>query len=164
MPTNDRRFSRFINLLSSRPVGALAVGTLALIFLGCMSLSFGGLSIGCRTEPDGTVCEEGKVELHPGKPLDVYYPAPYASPPNLELTEDAEKCEILEQHSDHFRVQVRGQYNACLHWKARGLRGGPPISAPTVVVPSPPTSVPPPKEGELPAPVPLPASTLERAP
>jgi hypothetical protein len=154
MPQNNHFLRRSLRILTSRPVGALAGGTLVLIFLGCMSLSFGGLSIGCRTEPDGTVCQEGKVELHPGQSLDVYYPAPYASPPNLELTGDTDKCEILEQHADHFRLVSRGTSNACPQWHARGLRGG--FVSPAVLVPSPPATVPPPNDDK---PIPLPAPT-----
>ena len=152
-------WKRASQILLSRPVGALAGGTLVLIFLGCMSLSFGGLSIGCRTEADGTVCQEGKFELNPGSPLDVYYPAPYTSPPNLELRGDTEHCEIVEQDADHFRVQTRGQAKLDLHWKARGQRGAVVLPPSKLMTPSPPPAVPPPKEGEPAAPVPLPAPT-----
>ncbi|HEY7157155.1 MAG TPA: hypothetical protein VH575_24590, partial [Gemmataceae bacterium] len=101
---------RLGRVLLSRSVGALAGVVIVLIILGCMSLSFGGLSIGCKTEPDGTVCQEGKVNLHQGQELDVYYPVPYTSPPNLELSGDADKCEIVEQKADHFRIRCKDPF------------------------------------------------------
>jgi hypothetical protein len=150
--------TRLGRLLLSRQMGALAGAILILIFLGCMSLSFGGLSIGCKTEPDGTVCQEGKVSLHKGHELDVYYPVPYASPPNLELTGDCDKCEIMEQKADHFRIRCNDSCDATPNWQARGVRRPPPEITPTVVVtpPAPPPAPPPPSNS---APVPLPAPT-----
>lgn len=146
---------RLGRVLLSRPVGALAGVVIVLIILGCMSLSFGGLSIGCKTEPDGTVCQEGKVSLHQGQEFDVYYPVPYASPPNLEISGDSDNCEILEQKADHFRIRCKGAADAAPHWQARGLK--PPAAAPTVIVTPPaPPAVPPPTEG---APIPLPVPT-----
>jgi hypothetical protein len=153
-------------MLLSRPAGALGGGVIVLIILGCMSLSFGGLSIGCKTEPDGTVCQEGKVSMHRGQELDVYYPVPYASPPNLELSGDADKCEIVEQKADHFRIRCKDPCDATPHWQARGLRCPPPAPTPTVIVtpPASPPAPPPPTNDSPPATIPLPAPTPVQTP
>jgi hypothetical protein len=149
--------TRLGRVLLSRQVGALAGTVLLLIFLGCMSLS-----IGCKTEPDGTVCQEGKVSLHKGQELDVYYPAPYASPPNLELSGDCDKCDIIEQKADHFRIRCNDPCDATPHWQARGLRCPPPGTTPPVIVtPSAPPPAPPPTND---APVPLPTPTPAQNP
>jgi hypothetical protein len=149
-------------MLLSRQVGALAGTILILIFLGCMSLSFGGLSIGCKTEPDGTICQEGKTSVHKGEELDVYYPVPYASPPNLVLCGSSDDCEIIEQKADHFRIRCKGPFDRTPQWQARGLRCPPPGATPTVVVtpPAPPAAPPPPTNGgSVPLPAPTPVQT-----
>ena len=140
-------------VLLSRQASALAGTILILIFLGCMSLS-----IGCKTEADGTSGQEGKLSLHHGQEIDVYYPAPYAAPPNLELSGDCDKCEIIEQKADHFRIRCNDACDATPHWKARGLRCPPAVTPPSVLVaPSaPPPAPPPPTNG---SPVPLPTPT-----
>ncbi|MGH7169376.1 MAG: hypothetical protein ACRELF_05865 [Gemmataceae bacterium] len=118
----------------TRPVGAAAGAVLILIFLGCMSLS---IKIGCKSEPDGTTCQEGKVYLREGQELDVYYPIPYASLPNLELSGDDDDCVIIEQKADHFHIRYNGTIYAKPHWKARGLRCPQPAAIAPVIVPPP---------------------------
>jgi hypothetical protein len=142
--------------LLSRRVGALAGFVLALIILGCMSLSFGGLSIGGRTEADGTLCQEGDVKLRVGQEQDVFYPIPYASPPNVELSGDMDHCEIVDQKADHFRIRNPSGGQACPHWHARGVKACAPT---TVIVASPPArpagTPPAPPPPVLPAPTPV---------
>jgi hypothetical protein len=152
---------RTVRLLLSRPVGALAAAVLVLIILGCMSLSFGGLSIGCRSEPDGTLCQEGDVKLLAGQDQEIFYPIPYVSPPNLELSGDVDHCEIIEQKPDHFRIRNPKGATSCPHWRARGLRASVPppavfVTAPPAASSGPPTEVPPPTSTPLPPPKPLP--------
>ena len=144
----DSLMARIGRGVLSRPVGILAGSITLLIFLGCMSLS-----IGCRTEPDSTTCQEGKVSLRKGQELDVYYPIPYASPPNLEINWDADECEIIEQKADHFRIRCKRQCEATPHWKARGLKCPPPGTTPTVIVAPP---APPPSTNSPPSPLPPP--------
>ncbi|HEY7428396.1 MAG TPA: hypothetical protein VH682_29455 [Gemmataceae bacterium] len=160
-PSAETGRIRLGRVILSRPVGALAGAATVLIILGCMSLSFGGLSIGCKTEPDGTVCQEGKVSMHQGQELDVYYPVPYTSPPNLVLNGDADKCEIVEQKADHFRIRCKDPYDATPHWQARGLRCPPAAITPTVIVnpPVPPPVPPPTNNSPVPLPVPIPVQT-----
>jgi hypothetical protein len=149
---------QFVDKLLSAPVGAVAASIMLAIIMGCMSLS---MSIGCKTGPDGTTCQEGKVSVEDGQELDVYYPIPYASPPNLEISGDSESYQIIEQKADHFRIR-----NQCVNrryqwnWKARGSKC-PPGAAPTVIVtpPSPPPVPPPPGGPPIPLPQPTPVQT-----
>jgi hypothetical protein len=161
-PLATSRRRRAARMLLSRPVGALAGATFVLIILGCMSLSFGGLSIGCRSEPDGTLCQEGDLKLLAGQDQEIFYPIPYVSPPNLELSGDVDHCEIVEQKPDHFRIRNPKGATSCPHWRARGLRAAPTppavfVTAPPAASYGPPTDVPPPTSTPLPAPKPLPA-------
>ncbi|HTU18773.1 MAG TPA: hypothetical protein VMG10_11990 [Gemmataceae bacterium] len=123
------------------------------------------MSIGCKNAPDGTTCQEGKVKLRPGQEFEVFYPIPYASPPNLEISGDTESCEIIEQKADHFHIRYKGTLFANPCWKARGVKClPPPGAAPTVVV-TPPASPPPPPPPATNGPaVPLPAPTPVQTP
>lgn len=141
-------------IVLSRPVGVVAGALMLLIFLGCMSLS---IKIGCKPEPDGTTCQEGKVYLRQGQEVDVYYPVPYASPPNLELSGDSDNCEIIEQKADYFHIRYKGSIYAKPHWKARGQKCLPPGVAPAVIVPPP--SPPPSNDSPSPLPPPTPVQT-----
>jgi hypothetical protein len=141
------------SVVLSRLVVILAGVFFLAIVLGCMSISFGGLSICSRTEEDGTFTQEGDVHLLSGQERDVYYPASYASPPNLELSGDVGLCEIVEQRPDHFHVRNLGP-GASPHWKARGVRNSPV----QVIVPAA-SPTPPPLTGPtLPPPAPVPVS------
>jgi hypothetical protein len=89
------------------------------ICLGCMS-------IGGRTEyvthDDHSSTQSGQATLRGGQELEVYYPAPYAHPPNLELEKGAEdSAVVVEQKADHFRVKNTGLWSRTVSWKARGV-------------------------------------------
>jgi len=111
------------------------------IVLGCMSLSIGGRQGGSSCE-EGVSEQSGEVRVSAGRELDVYYPVPFASPPNLTLADDCDHvvqvegrpdnfdCVLLEQQSDHFRVKNVGKFSGVLTWKARGLKA---VAPPTVV-------------------------------
>jgi hypothetical protein len=132
----------------------LAGGCFLAIVLGCMSISFGGLSICSHNEEDGTFTQEGDIHLRKGQERDIYYPACYAAPPNLELSGDVDRCEVIEQRPDHFHVRNPGPFDASPHWKARGMRN----SAVQVIVPAG-SPAPPPLSGPtLPVPTPVPSS------
>jgi hypothetical protein len=105
---------------------------MVLIFLSCMSFSIGDRS---AESPPGTnpLVQEGEVTVLPGTEQDVYYPIPYASPPNLTIKDFAKECEIVAQEPDHFRIaNANGTHGGFFEvkWKARGLRG--PAKAATV--------------------------------
>jgi hypothetical protein len=110
-------------VLFSRPAGLLAGVFVTLIILGCMSISFGGRHY---ASTDGTIVQEGEVRLSPGAEQVIYYPAPYASIPNLELTSEADYMQIVEQHEDRFRVRNTDRhFRRKAQWKARGVRTHP---------------------------------------
>jgi hypothetical protein len=123
-----------------RLAGILSGVSLLALFLGCMSLS-----IGDRNNDADVLDQSGKVCLKRGEVQDVYYPIPYASPPNLEVDwMDADACEILEQRADHFRIVMKaGTSPFGVKWKARGVKA--PVVVPAAASPCPPpTEAPPP--------------------
>jgi hypothetical protein len=138
-----------------RAAGALSLAALAVIVLGCMSLSFGGRNYTTHlVEDDGLLCQEGKVKLGCSEERAVYYPIPYASPPNLDVSAGIVEVAVLDQKPDHFRVRwapgISSGPPPLVCWKAKGLRRvAVPCAAPVTI----PETVPPPKLPELPAPV-----------
>jgi hypothetical protein len=142
------------HVLFSRPAAAVAAATVALIFLGCMSIS-----IGCRTaeeakscaDDSGVLTQEGKVPLYVGGRQTIYYPIPYASPPNLELHDPHHYYDITEQKEGYFILCCSGftgfwQEAQAVTWKARGVRcppPAPPASAPPAENAPPPALLPP---------------------
>jgi hypothetical protein len=127
-----------------RLVPALAALLMLGIFLGCMSLNIG--SRVC-SELEGEVLEQcGQVNVRPDEEQLVYYPIPYASPPNLTLERcfPAEYARIIDQQADHFRILVTGFTTPKaveIDWTARGIPA--PRVAPTPAVPVPPPCPPP---------------------
>jgi hypothetical protein len=120
-------------VLTSRPVGAAALAGLVVIFLGCMSLSIGERKVVEKIVPaecteEGVLCQEGKVTFQRGSSQVVYYPIPYASPPNLEINQDGPFCFsddviLVEQKDDHFIVRTNSSGSpVTVRWRARGLR------------------------------------------
>jgi hypothetical protein len=110
-------------LLLRRLAGiASALAWLAII-LGCMSLSIGDRTV----LPDDRLsyAQEGSVRVEIGQELDVYYPVPYASPPNLEIKGPGSYT-IVDQQADHFRVRAKVEGNTIgwegFDWTARGVR------------------------------------------
>ena len=113
----------------------LAVVGLPLLATGCLCLSFGG---GCgnpsaHQETDGVLAQKGEVRCGPDTPVVVYYPVPYASPPNLETHDHFHQWTILEQKADCFRV-VQNSPGPPMNWTARGVRaaGATPLENSTV--------------------------------
>jgi hypothetical protein len=133
-----------------RLAGILSGLSLLALFLGCMSLSIGGGN--CDAD---VLDQSGKVCLKRGEVQDVYYPIPYASPPNLELDwMDADACEILDQKADHFRIVInKGSCPFGVTWKARGVKA--PVIVPAAASPCPPVSEAPPPAALGPEPAPV---------
>jgi hypothetical protein len=73
---------------------------------------------------DDILEQKGEVHLGPKAEQDVYYPVPYANVPNIELSEDFNRCMIVEQKEDHFRIQNTCSSEIEPHWRARGMRMG----------------------------------------
>jgi hypothetical protein len=113
-----------------------------------------------------TTTESGEFVILTPSPqtFDVYYPIPFASPPNLQLAGDTNDFELVEQQADHFTVRRRTAAPPTVHWRAEGKpHYGPPppppaVLRPVVIEPAPPpeTKLPPPRRvPELP-PEPIP--------
>jgi hypothetical protein len=104
-----------------------ALVTSTLIILGCMSFSLGGRtyqcqSTACHLADDGLWTEKGETHLKVHGEQDVYYPVPFATTPNVELTSDFEHCAIVEQKPDHFRIRNTSGSVVTANWQARGVR------------------------------------------
>jgi hypothetical protein len=100
--------------------------------------------------PDGLCKQAGTFELKGGEEVDVFYPIPYGSPPNVTLNCVFHSYEfvLVGQFPDHFRVKNTGHFAGEVTWEAKGVRQAPPVviqpvipgpvnEAPTVVVPPP---------------------------
>ncbi len=124
---------------SLRLLTAGALTLLTAIIVGCMSISFGGRS--CEVHDDNVLEQEGTLTFGPACQT-VYYPIPYASPPNLTLDTPFHSLEIEEQAPDHFKVHVNGSLLGPVTWKAKGLRAPPPHEPPTPVYAPPPPAAP----------------------
>jgi hypothetical protein len=137
-----------------RVAGGTSAAVTALIFLGCMSISLGGGSTTCESHnAEDVLAQEGETTVPAHGQRVVYYPVPYASPPNLELKScwsSWHECALVEQRPDLFRVHNPGAFSCTVSWTARGVRGAPPAvtvppsgepSAPAL--PPEPTPVPP---------------------
>jgi hypothetical protein len=141
--------------LLPRSVGVAALAVLVVIFLGCMSLSIGerAISSSSGTVDGDVLCQQGKLKLGSNCAQVVYYPIPYASPPNLQFDEedDMGDCVLEEQRADCFTVRRKTAGNALtVTWHARGVRRLPP--PPVAQPPEPPA---PPGPALPPRPVPI---------
>jgi hypothetical protein len=87
-------------------------------------MTTGGPSIGGPRR--GTLTQQGSTIVR-GEPLEVYYPVPYAGPPNVSLEDGSGRnCVILEQKPDHFKVKLDEQWAlnpVSIKWKAEGVPG-----------------------------------------
>jgi hypothetical protein len=111
---------------------ASALMFLTCIILGCMSLSFGEHNT-TITHEDGLLIQEDTIELHGAAAQTIYYPVPYAGPPNLVVESTFHTVVIEEQAADHFRVRCDDPFGK-VDWKAKGQRVPPP-TPPIVVAP-----------------------------
>lgn len=119
-----------------------------IVCAGCFSLCIGYPG---QEGVDGVLTQHGKVQCITGQPETVFYPVPYASPPNLEIDQDKKSWTILEQRTDAFCI-TRTMDGPALQWTARGSR------APRVAPPQPAAQTPPAQT--LPEPAPMPAYPL----
>lgn len=143
------------SMFLSRRVGAIAATVVVGIFAGCMSFSIGGKTSHHVTSEaaceDGVYLQQGVARVKGGHDVDVFYPVTYQRPPNLELGDDADHCEIVEQREDHFKLHNSSAFKAEVQWKARGTRvsSTSPVMVPTTTTPaSPPPDPPPPQMTE----------------
>jgi hypothetical protein len=109
----------------------LGIICLPLLSTGCICLSFGGWGgheskESCDSEhpsTGGAVTQKGNLTFGNGEPVTVYYPVPFASPPNLEIRDQFSKCRIIEQRADCFKIVQDGPSIPSVHWTARGVTG-----------------------------------------
>jgi hypothetical protein len=118
---------RIRKVLFSR-IAAFLGGVLSLlVVLGCMnfgSLQPAEVKVGAAADEPGVLKQDGKTVTRPGKDQVIYYPMPYTSPPNLQVTDGANACEIVEQTERYFRVRFPANAPAQqdVTWTARGPR------------------------------------------
>ncbi len=131
-----RRLTRWKLLL------LLVLVCLPLLATGCLCLNIGGCD---HPENDGVLTQSGEAICGPGRPVIVYYPIPYATPPNLEIRDCFKKCTVLEQKADCFTIAQDSRSFPSVEWTARGVRAQPltPIAPPTQVAVSQAPTVPP---------------------
>jgi hypothetical protein len=124
----DRRMAEVHARLLAVGAGMVFLG----ISLGCMSFTLGGRTEVVSKEEVGGL-QRGKASLAPGEELVVYYPAPYASPPNLEMEDPSlfHAGRIIEQRPDGFRIKNTSSHAVELAWKARGVKASGPIMSVT---------------------------------
>src|SRR4051794_15850307 len=108
----------------SRKLQLIWLGLLALILgFGC-----GSIQVSAPPTEDATR-QRGKAVVPAGEELDVYYPVPFNSPPNLLVQSTFNDCSIIEQKPDHFRVKNNNPFSREVTWDARGV----PVSTPAPV-------------------------------
>ena len=122
--------SRIESVVFSRPAGVFAGIALALIILGCMSIQIGGKNFHEGAAEDGSFQQCGEVRLAAGEMRVVYYPIPYAQPPNLEIDNLCNTCELLVQNADHFQIRNPALTSRTVDWRARGVKACPPAATP----------------------------------
>jgi hypothetical protein len=134
--------------------GVVATLASAALVLGCM----GGLSRPIAVAPpapeEPLLTQRGKVAVPDDVVVEVFYPWPYLSPPNLTLEGSFPSLFIIEeQKADHFKVKKNGHWTGPseVFWCARGLRT--PVPSPST---PPPSVVAPPGLPPEPIPVPTP--------
>jgi hypothetical protein len=126
----------------SRLASAALASVAVTVLLGCMGISIGGrYELPRETAADcgDVLTQEGSVSLRSGGEQEVYYPVPYAFPPNLEFPTAPSWVQVVEQKADHFRVKCdAGCSQMWVSWKARGVKysappAPPPLQAPAAV-------------------------------
>src|SRR5262249_47420997 len=102
------------------------------ICLGCMNFQFGGRNEtvhSTASDKPGQV-QSGSASVAGHQEIDVYYPVPLVSPPNLVISESA-WVQVVDQKPDHFRVKNNTPMSWDFKWMARGVPVPPPVSSPS---------------------------------
>jgi hypothetical protein len=144
-PAKDDGFWRRADRALFGPIAAsVAMVFGALTVLGCMN--FGSIPPAVEvkvTDDPGVLAQDGKLPARPGKEQVVYYPVPYASPPNLQIADPANVCDIVDQRENcfvvHFHPKAKPQDEVT--WTARGSRKTPAGDAQPGGIPTPGTPV-----------------------
>jgi hypothetical protein len=136
-----------LRLILSRFVVICAATLCVALVSGCMNICVD--RSWCVS--DEALCKQnGSFTLKGGEELDVYYPLPYSSPPNVTVkaTFHEDNFALIGQYPDHFRVKNTGHFGREMTWESKGLR----LSSPPLTLP-----VTPPPAGGLPS-EPVPAT------
>jgi hypothetical protein len=103
----------------SRPLVAGAAVLLVAIVLGCMSVSVDPSN---TTMDDGVCKQTGTVSVLPGEEVEVFYPKPFATTPNLQIISPLGECRAVAQYPDRFRVRNTGVlFDREITWEAKGI-------------------------------------------
>ena len=148
-------------LLGWRLAGIVSATAIVVIFVGCMSLQFGGdrreevISSSTETQVayppgDGPLEQTGLCAVPPENGVQVvYYPIPYISPPNLSISGSDDQVEIIEQKREYFKVRNKNSFFVKhFTWKANGVKI-------LMNPPPPPVVLRPPAEAPVPRKLPL---------
>jgi hypothetical protein len=138
--------------LPLRAAATILAAIMALTFPGCL----GSPVLYEVNKPGRVFTQEGGATLPARCEQDVYYPVAFASPPNLEIEDDGlfQRCEIIEQRADRFRVWNPTFLSRSLSWTARGVQCAPAVPPPPPsdpLVPDEPVPAGAPKVGFAPA-------------
>lgn len=104
---------------------------------GCMSFNLGNRTY---ESPASYVDQGGVLKQNGESPLirtqddriEIYYPKPFASKPNLTLGKQPNsvsmsEIQLLEQTPDHFTIRWNGSGEGNLSWHAEGVPGSAPV-------------------------------------
>src|SRR5262249_59100854 len=84
-----------------RPAAVACAVTVLLIAIGCTSSSH--VEVVEKVGDDSVLVQSDSISLQPGVEQAVYYPIPYASTPQLAITDDPyHSYVIVAQKPDHF--------------------------------------------------------------
>jgi hypothetical protein len=114
------RWSRINSVIFSRPAALAAAFVTLLIFLGCTSIPTHEADVYVLVQTDS-------LDVPAGHELEVYFAAPFASPPNLVIDDSHGDCVVTEQKENYFRVRNKNaSVSRSIRWTARGQRGSGP--------------------------------------
>jgi hypothetical protein len=140
------RIARISNFIFSPQIAALAAVMVTIVIFGCLSLNFGGSD---AVHDDHVLAQEGSVNVPPNTQLEVYYPIPFGSTPNLIIDDCDGDCQLAEQKENRFRIFNKNPAKShAVEWKAKGMRIiAALLDRPPVLETPPDISVPPPVKG-----------------
>jgi hypothetical protein len=113
------------SVAARRCIAVSAIVAMLAIFLGCMSLNIGWPAP--ETVDQEVLVQKGTLHASGETEQDVFYPIPYASPPNLTLDDTFwHDLVIVDQQPDHFRVRYGRDKSQVsffgVAWTAKGIR------------------------------------------
>jgi hypothetical protein len=130
-------------ILFNPPSAAAAAGLTLAIMFGCGTTTHNHITTvtdppgvskpTAPLDPSGPKTQIGEVSVPGHGEQVVYYPTPFASPPNLVLGDLSSHCELLEQKADCFRVKNTSVFSSTINWKACGMTY---LLTPATVVPA----------------------------